>query len=112
MPVISTRYSATTTGNSYLSPSVGTYRSTLSATNRSSSDRATSIERPNYTSATESYLNRSRASSSTFRLSTSSNYRLTNGSSSNNSTNDSLSSRYGVSIKKILTYLYSSHVII
>lgn len=97
MPVISTRYSTTTTtGNSYISPaSVGTYRSTLSATNRSSADRASSIERPNYTSATESYINRSRATTSTFRLSSSSSYRLTNGTSG--STNDSYSSRYGVS---------------
>lgn len=102
MPVISTRYSTTTTtGNTYLSPSVGTYRSTLSATSRSSADRAASIERPNYTSATESYLNRSRATSSTFRLSsTTSSYRLTNGTSSGSSgsnSSDSYSSRYGVS---------------
>lgn len=95
MPVISTRYSTTTTGNSYITPSVGTYRSTLSATSRSSADRASSIERPNYTSATESYINRSRATTSTFRLTSSSSYRLTNGTSS--STNDSYSSRYGVS---------------
>ncbi|XP_063703402.1 ubiquitin carboxyl-terminal hydrolase Usp2 isoform X6 [Culicoides brevitarsis] len=95
MPVISTRYSTTTTtGNSYISPSVGSYRSTLSATNRSSADRSASIERPNYTSATESYLNRARASSSSsFRLSTASSYRLTNGTSSSS---DYSSSRYGV----------------
>ncbi|XP_063703398.1 ubiquitin carboxyl-terminal hydrolase Usp2 isoform X2 [Culicoides brevitarsis] len=94
MPVISTRYSTTTTtGNSYISPSVGSYRSTLSATNRSSADRSASIERPNYTSATESYLNRARASSSSsFRLSTASSYRLTNGTSSSS---DYSSSRYG-----------------
>lgn len=108
MPVISTRYSTTTTGNSYITPSVGTYRSTLSATSRSSADRAASIERPNYTSATESYLNRSRATTSTFRLTSSSSYRLTNGSSS--STNDSYSaSRYGVSsFFECLSYPFNS----
>uniref|UniRef100_A0A336K4T9 ubiquitinyl hydrolase 1 n=1 Tax=Culicoides sonorensis TaxID=179676 RepID=A0A336K4T9_CULSO len=89
MPVISTRYSTTTTGNSYISPSVGTFRSTFSATSRSSADRSSSIERPSYTNTTESFLNRSRGANNTYRLTSSASYRLSN------STNDSFSSRYG-----------------
>jgi ubiquitin carboxyl-terminal hydrolase 2/21 len=91
MPVISTRYS---TGSTYLP--VGTYRSSLST---SATERSTSLERPSYTNTTESYLNRSRqpttfrsSYSSTYSSSSAANYRLANGTS-----NDSYTSRYGVS---------------